>query len=294
MNESRPHKLDPTGFLADPTPIGPATERTGEVHLHSRFDERKVPGAHADGDFATEDVREHGTERVLEVREADIFVYHYPFHLIEGVLVRRIDILVSEHPPRNERFQRGSFGFHDNVLHTGSLSREDITFSLEPERILHVAGRMRRGHVDGIEIPVLGRDLVGLVDIEPHALERVLYLHKGPSDRVEMVPCVRRNRGGHVLELIRKPLGDERFFYDRELFLKSRGDADLALVDGFPDGFLILVGEVLDSLEEFGQRPVLSKDGIPEVNESRFGSEFGDLNERVLFEGLEVFEHEVV
>lgn len=291
MDESRSHKLDPAGFLANPAPLGSAAEWTGEIHLHSRLDERKVPGTHTDGDFPTKKIREHRAERVLKVRETDILVNHYSFHLIESVIVRRIDILVSEHPPGDEGFQGGSFGFHDDVLHARCLGGENIPFSFEPECILHVPRRMGCGNIDRIEIPILGRDLVGFVDIEPHAPERVLDLHEGSGDRMEMVPCVRRNRSGHILEFIREPLGDERFFYDRELFLKSGSHADLALVDGFPDRFLVLVGEVLDSFQEFGQRSVFPEDGVPEIDESGFGSEFRDLDERSLFEGLEVVEH---
>lgn len=291
VDESGTHELDPTGLLADPAPLGSAAERTGEIHFHSRFDERKISGTHSYGDFATEDIGEHSPERILEIRETDVLIDHHPFHLIERILVRRIDVFIPEHPARDKRFERCSFGFHDDILHTGSLSREDISFSLKPERILHVTGRMGRGHVDGIEIPVLGRDLVGFVDIEAHALERVLDFHKSTRNRVEMVSCILGNRSGHILEFGRKPFSDESFFDDHELFLESRSDADLAFVDGFPDGFLILVGEVFDSLEKFGQRSVFPKDSIPEVDESRFGSEFGDLNEGGLFEGVEFLEH---
>jgi hypothetical protein len=108
---------------------------------------------------------------------------------------------------------------------------------------------------------------------------------------MEMVPIVFGNGQSHILELIRETVGDELIFNNHKLGLKSGSDADFAFIDSFSDRFLVFVREVLYSFQKFGQRAVLPENSISEVDERGFGSKNGDLNKRILFEGLEVCEH---
>lgn len=149
------------------------------------------------------------------------------------------------------------------------------------------------GDIETVEIPVLSRHFVGLEAIEPHTFEAILDLHKSPSNRMEMIPVVFGHGQSHILELVRETISNELILDDYELLLKSRSDANLAFINSFPDRFLIFVGEVFYSFQEFSQRPVLPENSISEVDESNFGSKSGDLNEGVLFEGLEVLEHKI-
>jgi len=148
--------------------------------------------------------------------------------------------------------------------------------------------------VERVEIPVLSRYFVRFVNVETHTFETVFDLHKRPSNRVEMVSGVFRNRQSHILEFVREPVGDELVLDNRKLCFKSRSNTNLTFVDSFSDGFLVLIGEVFYSLQEFGQRTILPENGVTKVNKRGFRSESGDLNKRVLFESLKSLEHKTL
>ncbi len=292
MHESCTHELDPTRAFTYLTSRSTA-EWTREIYLYSWLHEWEISWTHTDRDFSTEYIREHGSKRILQVRECDIAINNHSLYLIKCVLVGCIYILITEHSPRDDCLDGSSFGFHEDILHARCLGGEHISCSLKPECILHITGWMGFRDIERVEIPVLGCHFARLVTIESHTFETVLDLHEGSCNRMEMIEGILYNRSRHILEFVRETAGNEVVLNNHELRFKSLSHTDLTFIDGFSDGFLVLIREVFYSFEKFSQRPVFSENSITEIDESSFGGERRYLGEGGCFECLEVLEHDV-
>lgn len=290
MHESSTEELYPSAFFTDFT-SGSITERTREIHFDSRFDEWEISRSHTDGNFSTEDIREHGAKRVFEIGESDMFIDDHSFHLIECIFMGRIDILITENSSGDNCLHRYSLGFHDDILHTGGLCRENIPSSLEPEGILHIASRMCLWDIERVEIPVLGCDLIGLITIKSHTLERVLNLHEGTGNRMEMMSCIRRYRDGHIFEFALQFLGDLGLFDFGYPLVKSREYLDFHIIAEFPDGLFLFGRQILDSFKNLGQGAVFTGDSIAVIDNILLYSKSQNLRQNFRFKCIEFLLH---
>lgn len=117
MDESCSHEFNPTRFFAYVASISIA-ERTREVDLHTRFHEWKVSWAHAYLHLFPEKIREHSSDRELEVTNTDSLIHNNSFHLIKGILMSSIDIFISEYSSWDDGTNRWSIVSYDEILHT--------------------------------------------------------------------------------------------------------------------------------------------------------------------------------
>ena len=148
----------------------------------------------APGTRAEERVQE-GLDRALEVAQGDARADHQPLDLLEH---RRVgDVVVA--PEDLARADDPHLGRVRVLEHVADLADEVWVRSTTPARprqvegVLHVAGRVVRRHVEGLEAVVVVLHLAAVVDLVAHGDEDVLELlaHRGQG----VAPARGRGRG---------------------------------------------------------------------------------------------------
>ncbi len=92
------------------------------------------------------------------MRDRDIAVDHHAFELVEGVLVRRVDLFVAKRAAGRDHAQRRTEPLHSADLHRRGVRAQQIAVG-KPEGVLHIARGMLRRDIEGVEIVILGLDL---------------------------------------------------------------------------------------------------------------------------------------
>ena len=184
MDESCSHEFDPTRPFTD-LASDSITKRTREIDLHSWFNKREVPRTHTDRHLFSEYIWEHGGDSEFQMTDTDSLVYDDPLYLIERIIMSSIDIFIAKYSSRDDSSDRCRLVPHYQILHTGRLSCEHITWSLQPECILHISCWMRLRDIHCIEVEILRRHLHRVIDIESHAYKCILHLPPDECDWME-------------------------------------------------------------------------------------------------------------
>lgn len=173
MDQSRTHKFDPARVLTY-FASSPIAKWTRKIYFYSRFDKREVSRTHTNIHLFSKYIREHRRDSKFQVPNTDIFIDDNTFHLIECIIMSCIDIFISKDSSRDDRSYRDILRSEYEVLHAGSLCCKDISLSLKPKSILHIASWMIFWDIYRIEIQILCRHLHRFIYIESHSYKGIL------------------------------------------------------------------------------------------------------------------------
>ena len=241
-----------------------------DIQLCGRLGEREVVGAQPDLGFRAEHLACEVLERATEVRHAQVLVDGQALELVEHRGVRRIKLIRAEHLARAQHVD-GQFPFqHGADLHgRGVRAHEQVGLGrLNEERVLHVAGRVVRLEVQGIEVEPLRLDLGPFGDFPTHADKDVgdAVLQRGQRVACAGPAPARRRRDVHGLfdEDPRVVLGFElgRAVRERLVDASPRGAHE------FAGGGLLVFGERADLTVGEAQRGLFA--GVREAHGLEF------------------------
>ncbi len=184
MYESSTHKFYPSCFFAYFTPMS-ITKRTREIDLYTWFYEWKVSGSHTNRHLLSKYIRKHRCNREFEVSHTDSCIDDDSLYLIKCVIVCCIHIFISKYSSRNDGSDRSTFISHDEILHAWCLRCENLTFSFEPECILHISCWMIFCDIYCIEVEIFGGDFHWFIDIETHSSKCIFDFLTDTSNRVD-------------------------------------------------------------------------------------------------------------
>ena len=224
------------------------------------------------------------------MRDPNSLVYNNSLYLIECIIMSSVDILIAKHSSRDDGSDWSRLVSHDQILHTGRLSGEDIARSLEPECILHIACWMRLRDIDRIEVEILSRHLHRVIYIESHPHKCILHFSLYERDRME---TSLQSLEWHcdVLLFCGESLSNEVFFDPISLCLECICDDISSLVRCFTDGATILGSEILESFEYLSEFARFTEYLIAIVDECYFICESGEMSEDLGLEVLDLFYH---
>ena len=223
-------------------------------------------------------------QRAFEVGERQPFVHRQQLDLAEGRGVGDVEVVAAEDAPGRDDPDRRLVGLHVPDLHPRGVrpqQRAEVVLSAgaaqrarQVQGVLHVAGRVRRRHVQRVKAVPLVFRLRPLDDRKAHASENVVETIAHDGQRVAMAQARRPSRqrhgdgagGGGVAGLfrIRRP---------------PRVDGLLQLVGVASDAFLFVGGRGADELHPGCDHAVLASevavaDGLRVARRLRL-SEFG-------------------
>ena len=193
MYESCAHELNPTRSLTNLAPDS-ITKWTRKIYFYSWFYEGEISRSHTYPHFLIKYIWEHRGYGELQMSDADIFIYHNTFYLIESIVMRGIDIFIAKYSSWDDSTDRNLLWSEDEILHARCLSCEDMRFSFKPEGILHITSRMILRDIDSIEIQVLCRHLHRFIYIESHTPECVFYCSSYSSDWMKRSLILRKRK----------------------------------------------------------------------------------------------------
>ncbi len=160
----------PAGALATAAALATA-EHAAHVHFCGRFREREEARTETSLDTCTKEFVHEHLEHTLEVSEADVFVNHEAFTLLEHRSVGRI-VIDAEHMARSYHAERRLVRFH--VVNLGARRvRAEHDFVIYVERVLHVAARMVRRSVERFKVVPIGFDIATEVHVKTHLCKEV-------------------------------------------------------------------------------------------------------------------------
>ena len=235
-----------------------AADQAGDVQLEAGLNEGEEARTQAHLDVLAEHLAQHGLHEVDQVGDGDVLVHHHAFHLEEGVLVAGVGGLVAEAAAGEHSLDRHAVVHQiiavlavDGVLGGGSLGLEQLAV-VQVVGILHVAGGVELGDVQGLEALVVRDDLGIVLQVEAHGAEHLLTLALHQGDGV--VGAALHIRGHRHVKLrqrvdLRLQLGS---LHGLQLFRQGDGDCILQLVGFGADGLALLHGHVAHALEQLG------------------------------------------
>ncbi len=230
------------------------------IDLRGGFGEREVGRAHADLGVRAEHLAGEQEDGLLEVREGDVLVDIEALHLVEDAVRAGADGFVAEHAARADHADREGLGFHRTHLHGGGVGAEQERIQVaggHEEGVLHLAGRVVRREVQGLEhVPVV-LDLGAFRDVIAEFAEDVHDLLPDDGDGVAGTQFERV--AGHRQVLLRREIHGG----GRGLLLQLvdlRGDALLELVELLPILPLHLRGDAPELLHQRGDGALLAEE----------------------------------
>ena len=182
MHQAAGNQLDPA--VAAGRTAGAAAEQAVQVEFETRFDEWKKTGPEPDFHVPLEHFAEQRFHHADQVGHGNILVDHQSFALEKRVFVARVDRLITETATGKNAPERSPEPTESpNLVGRGVRPEQHVV--LEPERVLHVPGRMVRRDVDRLEIVELRFRFRTVKHNEAHALENLFQFELDHRDRMQ-------------------------------------------------------------------------------------------------------------
>ena len=274
-----------------------AADQAGDVQLEAGLNEGEEAGTQAHLDVLAEHFGEHRLHEVDQVGDGDVLVHHHAFHLEEGVLVAGVGGLVAEAAAGEHSLDRHAVVHQiiavlavDGVLGGGSLRLEQLAV-VQVVGILHVAGGVELGDVQGLEALVVRDDLGIVLQVEAHGAEHLLTLALHQGDGVIGAAIhIRRHRNVELRQGInfRLQLGG---LHGLQLFRQCDGDLILQLVGFGADGLALLHGHVAHALEQLGHLALLAQVAHAQGFQGGHVSHLGELGFEACLQGCDLLVH---
>lgn len=225
--------------------------------------------------------------------DTDIFIDNNALHLVERIVMRRIDIFISKYSPWDNRTDRRILISHDEILHTGRLCRENIPCSFEPESILHISGRVVFRYVHRIEVQILSRDFHRFMYIESHSSERIFDFLTYESDRVKR-SFFSLKWSRRIFPFARKSSCDIGSLDRFALVVECQSDRITDFIGSLSDRSFLFIREIFESLEYHSEFSGFSEDRIFVLDKRLFCGNIRKSGECAGFEGVEKREHGII
>ena len=255
--------LDPAGVLAE-VAAGAAADVAGDVHLGGGLGEGEVGGAQTDADLVAEHPLGEVEEGLLHIGKRHLLGHVEAFDLVEDAVGAGGDGLVAEYTAGADHPDGGLLLLHGAHLQRGGVRAEQhVGVQLDEEGVLHVAGGVLLGEVEGGEdVPVV-LDVGALDGGEADVLEDAAHLIHHQGDGVHGADLALRGGACDV--------GDEV-----GLLVSGSLDAGLELVvvvlghvaqvvDQLSELLAVLLGHVLDFAEQGLDLALLAQELEPEL-----------------------------
>src|SRR5262245_12998893 len=191
VDQAAAEEFHPARPLADRAARSRADE-AAQVELERRLGEREERRPQPDLDLLAEDLGQQFPQRRDEVPDVDLAVDDDALDLVERVLVRRVERLVSEHAADRDGADRRLARLHGADLDRRRVCAQEAAV-LEPRRVLVVARGMVARDVEGLEVVVLVLDPRPVENLETHREAGVLEFAAHRGDGVDQ-PAARRLR----------------------------------------------------------------------------------------------------
>src|SRR5829696_4632049 len=192
VDHARPQQLDPALAAAGAAAVaGAAADEAGHVDLGPGLDEREVRRPQPDLAVLAEVGAGEGQQGALHVGHGDAAVDGQDLDLVEHWHVGGVGGVGPVAAAGDDDVDRRRAGLHGSDLHGRGLGAQHQLPRLAPvrpldvEAVLHGAGRVVGGHVEGLEVIPVGLDLGPLDDPVAEADEDVDDLVDGPGDGVD-------------------------------------------------------------------------------------------------------------
>ena len=246
----------PAGALATAATLATA-EHAAHVHFRRRFREREEARTEARLDaFAEQLVHEH-LEHALEVGEADVFIDHEAFALLEHRGVGRV-VIDAEHVARSNHAERRLVRFHVVDLRAGSVCTEHHLV-VYVEGVLHIAARVIRRRIQSFEIVPVRLDVAAEVHFETHLAEEVDNLFAHVVERVRAAGGNARTRKAHIHKTAFQLLLEGGLVRGLDSLVDGLGDGDLKFVHELAVSRTFFRGKGTHLLHEVGDGPLLAE-----------------------------------
>ena len=209
----------------------------------------------------SEYIGKHSGNGILEMSDMDAFVYDNSLYLIKCIIMRCVDIFISEHSSWDNCPNWELFVAQNQILHTGSLGGEDSMVSLKPKCILHIACWVRFWDIYTIKVQIFCGDFHRFIHLKSHTDKGIFDFLLHLCDRVEASVMV-FFRKSEVLPFISESFGNY-IRLDASLFsIKCFREYVSAFIGEFSYCGTFLYAEVFESFENRSKLTGFSEDSI--------------------------------